>query len=521
MNNAPITEQIVRLDPKTVIICDLNRTPRPGHVKELAASIKATGQTTPILVRPHPSQEGHWEVGAGACRKLACEALGLTVDAIVRNLNDTDFNDMVIIENLQREELDPYEEAAKLSQLVEKKHSPTAFAAKLGKSTAWLKSRMRLTNLSKESSKEVKNKWPLDIVEALADFPPETQVALLKRFWKVPNSAKELREAGTRAGTPIGKVDWFGDERTANGKCGGGGCCATNNDMLFNADKGCLMCMNQECFNKRLAKQAALMLEAALSFCGKDNVIARSKVTNHIQNHLGEGPKVNTISEYVTRSELGTKTKGFKENGGMALVEITKDYNVEVWYFNPKAKEDLKSGEKDMSAMITSEDARPDRVAMLKGKRFMALHQMVVEHLTNLTFTLSLEQVAAFGTSTNYDRDQHGAGDRWEMLAKGRYSTRNGEDGKLEQSEPTNSTEFVTEQIRSQLLSRLKTSLNPSRAASDEQLVKEVANISKWMGFDTKSAELKIAANLPPSKSWAAEVDAVTLNPKKVNTDKE
>lgn len=78
---------------------------------QLVASISENGQQVPILVRPHPTSPGRYQIAYGRRRLRAAEKLGLSVKAIVRNLTD---NDMIVAqgrENLDRKDLSFIEKA--------------------------------------------------------------------------------------------------------------------------------------------------------------------------------------------------------------------------------------------------------------------------------------------------------------------------------------------------------------------------------------------------------------------------
>ena len=88
-----------------------------GSLKELAASIQAQGIMHPILVRPI---NGGYEIIAGERRWRACRMAGMTeVPTLVREIPDEAAAAMSLIENIQRENLNPLEEAMGLQRLVD------------------------------------------------------------------------------------------------------------------------------------------------------------------------------------------------------------------------------------------------------------------------------------------------------------------------------------------------------------------------------------------------------------------
>lgn len=89
-----------------------------GALYELAQSIKTQGVMQPVLVRALP--DGRFEIIAGERRTRAARLAGLdTVPAIVKDADDRDTLAMALIENLQREDLNPLEEARGIARLIE------------------------------------------------------------------------------------------------------------------------------------------------------------------------------------------------------------------------------------------------------------------------------------------------------------------------------------------------------------------------------------------------------------------
>ncbi len=93
----------------------------PGSLEELAASIKAQGLMQPILVRPLDALQGAaYEIIAGERRWRAARIAGLDeVPCIVREIPDEAALAMSLIENIQREDLNPLEEAAGIQRLID------------------------------------------------------------------------------------------------------------------------------------------------------------------------------------------------------------------------------------------------------------------------------------------------------------------------------------------------------------------------------------------------------------------
>jgi ParB family chromosome partitioning protein len=129
---------------------------RTESLGELADSIKARGLVQPILVRPlprpNPTESQRYEIIAGERRWRAAQMAGLTeIPAVIRDVPDEDAVAMALIENIQRENLNPLEEARALLRLIEEfglTHQAAAEA--VGRSRAAVSNLVRLMELTDE-----------------------------------------------------------------------------------------------------------------------------------------------------------------------------------------------------------------------------------------------------------------------------------------------------------------------------------------------------------------------------------
>jgi ParB family chromosome partitioning protein len=168
-------DQIVpnRFQPRTVFDED--------KIEELSRTIHIHGIIQPIVVREFAI--GKYEIIAGERRWRAMKKLGWTeVPAIVKNLSDTETASVALIENLQREELSPIEEAIAYGKLLEL-HNLTqeALAQRLGKGQSTVANKLRLLKLPQPVQEALLNKIITER-HARALIPlkdPEKQVALM------------------------------------------------------------------------------------------------------------------------------------------------------------------------------------------------------------------------------------------------------------------------------------------------------------------------------------------------------
>jgi ParB family chromosome partitioning protein len=121
--------------------------PGPESLAELAESIKSQGVMQPVLVRPVAG--GRYEIVAGERRWRAARLAGLaSVPALVRNVPDQQALAAALVENIQREDLNPLEEAAGIQRLVQEfGMTHQAIAEVLGRSRAAVTNLVRLLEL--------------------------------------------------------------------------------------------------------------------------------------------------------------------------------------------------------------------------------------------------------------------------------------------------------------------------------------------------------------------------------------
>ncbi len=119
-------------------------------LNELADSISVHGLLQPIVVRPRAT--GRYEIIAGERRWRACRIAGLTrVPAVIKELDEQSAAEIALVENLQREDLNAYEEALGYSTLIEKFGLTQEVAAsRVGKSRAAVANALRLLKLDKK-----------------------------------------------------------------------------------------------------------------------------------------------------------------------------------------------------------------------------------------------------------------------------------------------------------------------------------------------------------------------------------
>ena len=140
----------------TVSISDLSRNPyQPRQyfseekLEELANSIKKNGIIQPIAVRPNKSENGKFEIVAGERRWLAAQRAGLhEIPVIILDLSDVESLEVAIVENIQRDDLNPIEEARGDKRLSEEfKYDHESISELMSKSRSHISNTLRLLTL--------------------------------------------------------------------------------------------------------------------------------------------------------------------------------------------------------------------------------------------------------------------------------------------------------------------------------------------------------------------------------------
>lgn len=123
-----------------------------GKLDELAASIREKGIIEPLVVRPFPlNGDTKYEIVAGARRYRASKLAGrTTVPCVIREYTDTDVIELQIAENIQREGLDPIDEALSYKTLIDfdsSRYTAAYIAQRIGRKEAYVWETIRLLNL--------------------------------------------------------------------------------------------------------------------------------------------------------------------------------------------------------------------------------------------------------------------------------------------------------------------------------------------------------------------------------------
>jgi len=148
-----------KINTNKISIKDINRNklqPRKyidkSSLEELTNSIKEQGVIQPIVVRPDKSSEGKYEIVAGERRWLASQNAGLhEVPVVILDIDDSKSLEFAIVENVQRQDLNPIEEARGYQRLIDDfNYNHDKLSKFIGKSRSYIANSLRLLSLQEE-----------------------------------------------------------------------------------------------------------------------------------------------------------------------------------------------------------------------------------------------------------------------------------------------------------------------------------------------------------------------------------
>jgi ParB family chromosome partitioning protein len=185
-----------------------------AELDDLAGSIRARGLLQPVIVRPDPGDPAAWQIVAGERRWRAAMRAGLhDIPVLVRDLDDMATLEVAIIENVQRADLNPMEEAAGYRQLMDRfGHTQERLAEAVGRSRSHLANMLRLTTLPMEVQEWVREgRLSAGHARALVGSPDAVAQAreVIRRGLSVRQTERMVKRVGeARATRPAaGRAD--------------------------------------------------------------------------------------------------------------------------------------------------------------------------------------------------------------------------------------------------------------------------------------------------------------------------
>lgn len=174
-----------------------------AKLAELAHSVERHGILQPLIVRP--SADGY-ELVAGERRLRAARMVGLArVPVVVKSLSDREMSEIALIENLQREDLNPLEEAEAFRRLMDEfGYTQEQLAERVGKSRSAVANTLRLTTLHSDVRREVAaGRLSEGHARAILSLPLEKQPAAAVKAVELGLSVRETERLAGQAGKKL------------------------------------------------------------------------------------------------------------------------------------------------------------------------------------------------------------------------------------------------------------------------------------------------------------------------------
>ena len=240
------------------------RTFEPSKLMELAESIQSVGLIQPITVRPAGEQ---YEIVAGARRFRAAQLAEIEIVPVrILKLTDAQALEVQIVENAQRQDVHPYEEAAGYQRLLELPgYDVAALASKCGKSLSHVYARLTLLQLTPEVAEAFQHeRISASHANLLARLTPEQQAEAFKRCWRKDYGdgephllpAKHLSAwIQDNLYLPLGEAPFSTEDPTLNVEAGACITCPRRsgfNTQLF-ADVQGDQCFDAPCYQSKVA----------------------------------------------------------------------------------------------------------------------------------------------------------------------------------------------------------------------------------------------------------------------------
>ena len=235
--------------------------------KELVTSIKAEGVIQPIIVRPVVDGQGYWVVAGERRWRAATEAGLIEIPAVVRNLSEREARLIATVENSQRADMSPSEEAVAARDVLTDCGGDKAEALRLlGWSVAKFDARLLLLHAATEVLDALtERKIKLGHAELLSQLPSDFQTATLAKILENGYSVSELKSRLSSFSLELSKATF--DKSGCNG-------CPHNSSMqssLFEEHISEGRCANRACYEQKteaamLEKKASLSEQYAVVF---------------------------------------------------------------------------------------------------------------------------------------------------------------------------------------------------------------------------------------------------------------
>ena len=211
----PAPRQVMPVEQITPNPDQPRRSFAPEALQELAESLRSRGMLQPLIVRPHPTDRGLYQIVAGERRWRAAQIAQLhEIPVIVRDFSDTEVLEVAIVENIQRADLNAIEEAASYRQLMDRfGHTQEKLGEALNKSRSHIANLLRLLNLPEQVQTWLKE-GKLTAGHARALITAANSVELARKVIEKNLSVRETEELVRRQAEAAAKSKETKDQRS-------------------------------------------------------------------------------------------------------------------------------------------------------------------------------------------------------------------------------------------------------------------------------------------------------------------
>lgn len=333
------------------------------EISDLADTIVRIGQLQPIIVRPNPFPENIratdggplYEIVAGEGRYLAAKLAGLeTIEAKVRELTDEQAEEVQLIENLQRKDLNEMLEAVGFEQLMKRGHTADEIAERVGKSRRTIYARLQLLKLGDKARAAVREgKLDVSIALLIARLDEKLQEDALQDLIEPgydgrPMSYRQAREFVHREYTfQLDQAGFDPNDTTlvpSAGACSGCPKRSGNQPELFSDIERADVCTDPVCFKSK--REAHVQLQLKKAKAAGQKIISGSEakrlvawesaqgvdlMSSHVrlEDKSYEDGKYRTFGELVKAAGLQVKPKLLQTPGGKIIEVLEREPLVE------------------------------------------------------------------------------------------------------------------------------------------------------------------------------------------------
>lgn len=285
-------------------ICESKTNPRRVFkaIDELAGSIKEKGIIEPLIVRDTFDPPADFELVAGARRLRGAKKAGLTaVPCIIRNYTDVQACEVQVIENNQREDVHPLEEASGFAHLIELGQDVATIAGKIGRVEGYVVKRLQLGKLIKPVRKMLEeDQLPLGHAMEIARLPEPAQERIAKylggclRGWdrSLPELSALRRQISNDALRDLSEARWKRDDAELVPAAGACTTClknTANQRALFDdVDAKHPNCADPDCFENKKTAFVKLSIKKLTDAGEKPILLAETYQKKPLEKAFGE-----------------------------------------------------------------------------------------------------------------------------------------------------------------------------------------------------------------------------------------